>query len=342
MSFFGVTIEEVEKVWSHPNADKLDLASLKGMLFQFVVGKGNWNPGDSCLYFPVDSIVPIELQKKLGVEGRLSGKAKNRIKTIKLRGEISQGMIGPITLLDGFNGEKTPENITKYFGIVKYEPEPVFFGSGKLLPLPSGMSVYDIEGADRYEDVLNRMMDLRVNITEKLEGTNFSIMYKRFEDKIYVNTHRRTIVLDEGKTHTAWECAKDQGLIDLIKTFDGNEIIIYGELCGPGIQKNIYKLKDHRVFLFDIKVDGRYYDPDKFKNITNGFDVVPEIADGITLRDWLNGNSIQDASNGKSLLGNTKREGIVVRPMIGEFDEILRSRLILKQRSPEYLAKSGN
>lgn len=60
MSEFGVTLEKISKIWEHPNADRLELASIEGMTYQFVVPKGQYIEGDAVLYFPVDSLIPQE------------------------------------------------------------------------------------------------------------------------------------------------------------------------------------------------------------------------------------------------------------------------------------------
>lgn len=193
MSFFGVTIEKIECVWKHPNADRLDICRLKDKKFNFVIERNLWTSGDRCLYFPVDSLLPDELMAELGVatitEGgsiadkKLCGPYKNRIKTLKIRGEISQGMIGPISLIEPsigdeknagkqglFPQDQTSEKITEYLGVTKYEPPIIFDANADLVPLPEGLSVYDIEGADRYTTVAEVLMDRWVVISEKVEG----------------------------------------------------------------------------------------------------------------------------------------------------------------------------
>lgn len=96
--------------------------------------------------------------------------------------------------------------------------------------------------------------------------------------------------------------------------------------------------------MFDIKIGGRYVAPDAFENwLPDPMVRVPVLAKGVTLREWLNGRGIQEASNGMSLLNpNVRREGIVIKPMTEEyvdFGDGHRQRLIIKQRSPLYLAK---
>jgi RNA ligase (TIGR02306 family) len=93
MSTFKVSVETLDRVWKHPGADLLELASVAGMSFQFVVLKDKHKAGDTVLYFPIDSLMPPELIETLGLTGRLAGKEQNRLKTIKLRKAISQGLV---------------------------------------------------------------------------------------------------------------------------------------------------------------------------------------------------------------------------------------------------------
>ena len=116
--------------------------------------------------------------------------------------------------------------------------------------------------------------------------------------------------------------------------------MIYGEICGPGIQGNIYRLSEPTVFVFDIKINGQWLAPAKFVDTAYeyGLTTVPILSEGITLENWLNGKTIKQASNGESKLFKTDREGIVIRPMKEQYCELLKGRLVLKQRSPVYLS----
>ncbi len=226
----------------------------------------------------------------------------------------------------------------------KYEP-PVLFGrEGRLLPLPPDVPVYDIEGADRFPAVLAELLDLEVSITEKLEGSNISVTWR--EGRAWVNQRQHTIEPLPGVVHSFWKVAESQGLIkaaERISAEAGEAVTLHGEFLGPGVQSNIYKLKDHAVHLFDVRIGGRCVAVAPFREILVRHGIgpaVPELARSISLRDWLAGRTIQEAANGQSVLAAVAREGIVVRPMEERFCPDLHGRLILKQRSPSYLAGS--
>src|SRR5258708_3194899 len=93
MSSFAVSLERIAAVWNHTNADRLEMAEVESMSYQFVIAKGSCKAGDRVVYFPIDSLLPDALIETIGLKGKLAGPAGNRIKTVRLRGEISQGVV---------------------------------------------------------------------------------------------------------------------------------------------------------------------------------------------------------------------------------------------------------
>lgn len=343
MSFFGVTIERIDRVCSIPGADRIEIASLAGMDFQFVVPKGRYGAGDQVLYIPADSILPNDLIEKLGLTGKLSGKHKNRVKTVVLRGEISQGLVADTDLVPRGMLDSSPDEITKYLGVTKWDPPENIVSYAKLLPIPDGIGKYDIESADRYIDAARLLMDQPVLITEKLEGQNFSVMAKP-DDTIMVNMRNNTIIEIEGIENTFWKIARNEGIIDFAKALcskHGQNVIMYGEAIGHGIKGNIYGRKNQKAPIFDIRVAHKWMPPGEYlaECCRAGIETVPVLSRQEVLQEWLDGRTIKQSSNGQSQLEDCKREGIVIRPLEEQYLPGF-GRLILKQRSPEYLAKS--
>lgn len=339
MAFFGVTIETIEKVWDHPNADRLSLAKMKGLAFQFVIGKNQFQEGQKVLYFPIDAVLTQELIEKMGMVGKFSGKDKNRIKTLKLRQQISQGFVmPPEKLLTPEQMGLSSEELTDLLKVTKYEPPVTFSKDGFLLELPEGCSKYDIEGADRFGQIVEILMDQEVVVFEKMEGTNHSVFKS---EALFVNQRNNTIKEKENSTHSYWEVARKTKLVEYMQK--QNNMAIYSEFCGPSIQKNIYALKEGTLFVFDIKKDGKWVDfktfqeeVEKLKKET-GVSVAPILFVG-KLKDYLQGKSIQEVSNGFSVVNpKVLREGIVVKPVVEQYHQDI-GRLIIKQRSPEYLS----
>jgi RNA ligase (TIGR02306 family) len=119
MSTLIVEITKVLDINKHPNADKLELITVKG--WQVVAQKDLYKIGDLVIYCPIDAVLPVELSDKMDVTKYLS---KGRVKTVKLRGEYSQGLLIPISFIDDdilksvFEGE----DVKEVLGITKYEP----------------------------------------------------------------------------------------------------------------------------------------------------------------------------------------------------------------------------
>ena len=270
MSFFGVTIETISNIRPIAGADKIELASLEGSTFQFVVGKDAFKNGESVLYFPVDSVISDATIAKLGLTGKLAGSQHNRVKTVKLRGQYSQGIVAKLNLLEGIPGLEpsthpvpTTEEITAFLGVHKFDPEenmPLYLQNNAYLRSLPGTSVYDIEGIDKFPDLVEKLMGLPVQISEKMEGSHASFTFKKIGDtyEFYVCQRRHSIVPKEGETHPYWVVAERLGIQDALKTLRDaigcDSVTLRGEMVGPGIQGNYYRLKEHDLYVFDVEI----------------------------------------------------------------------------------------
>src|SRR4051812_35217066 len=114
MSTLCVEVSKVEEVLTHPNADKLPLARIKGWIV--VIKKDEYKAGDEVVYFPIDSILPVELSDKLKCTQYLTNQ---RIRAARLRGVVSCGLLGP-------NEGKWPleTDLTEHYAVKKWEPPP--------------------------------------------------------------------------------------------------------------------------------------------------------------------------------------------------------------------------
>lgn len=346
MSTFAVTTEVVEKIWDHPNADRLQLAKLAGMDYQFVIPKDKYSEGQLVFFFPVDSLMPAYLLEYIGLTGKLSGKDKNRVKTIKLRGEFSVGLIAAPDELGMMTPTEVGLDFTEKLGVTKYEPPEFISKNAKTSSLPPELHVYDIESCERWPDVVEALMDIPVMITEKLEGSNYAALLRK-DGSFVVCTRRQSVEELEGQTHIWWEVTRRQNIKEFCEDITyrygmlPQTVTVRGELIGPGIQGNIYGLNKHELRIFDIEIDGTPVDAQQYLELMEGRpDYVPELCIGKTLRESLGGETTKQASTDKSILAPDKlREGIVIRPMTEQTYPKL-GRVILKQRSPEYLLKS--
>jgi RNA ligase (TIGR02306 family) len=354
MSRFAVTIERLARVWEHPNADRLALAQVESMSYQFVIAKGAFQTGDLVVYFPIDSLLPPPIISKLQLEGRLSGVEQNRLKTVRLRGEISQGIVGsPSLLLEQWDAQQplpVGQEVTELLGVSKYEVPHIAVTDGRLVGLPPLVSVYDIEGAERFGAVVAQLMATPVLITEKLEGSHFAITLN-IHDEISVSQRRYKIEPIDGKQHDWHRLAQALQLPQLLpqlrtalqeRGLAVDVLTLRGEVIGTGIQNNYYRLKQQQLKFFEMEVNGQALGGTDFVALAQEFALptVPILAAGVTLGAWLDQRVLASAADGVSAITPTcAREGIVIRPM-QEMIESGIGRVILKQRSPNYLAAS--
>ena len=213
MAEFQVKICRLDEVSPHPNADRLDVARIGG--WQIVVGKGDRRAGESAAYIPEQALVPEAVQKALGVEGRLAGSKKNRVKAIRLRGVLSQGLILPLAgeeLTHPETGEKKSfrigDDASAFLGITKYEPPVPVSMEGEAYPAPFRLPSYDVENWK--SDPTAVTPGTKVLITEKLHGTLCLIVFSGEE----------TIISSKGLS------AKNMGLKE-------NEKNVYHRISAP-------------------------------------------------------------------------------------------------------------
>ena len=354
MSKFKVEVKTISEVIRHPNADRLVIYKVDGIAYQFISNKV-YQVDDQVVYFPIDSVMPPELIELFELGTMLAGKDHNRVKTVRLRKEYSQGFIADdITIAEYLKVPPTNlvlMDLTEALGVTKWEPPPTPCKNGDLVSLPPGLSMYDIEGCDNYPDLVQHLIDhkIPVTITEKLEGQNFSVTVDK-EGKQYVSQRRFSIVeREEGGMHDMWEVARREGILDLAQKIledqGADDVTIYGEHCGPGVQGNYYDLKERTVWFFDMKINGMWVSDVDLRPLLKEFDaldkLVPVLGTEVQLDEWLDGQPVNQASYGKSVINNQKlREGIVIKPSREMVAPNGLGRLILKQRDQTYLCKT--
>ena len=363
MSDFRVEICRVEKVENHPNADRLEMVQVKG--WNCVVSKNSFSEGDLCLYIPIDSILPEELEKKIFGEDSKIRLDKHRVRTIKLRGVISQGLViepGKIGIC-----AKEGQDLTSYLGILKYEPPealPSAYGTCNKIKkryINSNFHKYtDISNIKNYPKVFEESD--WVSITEKIHGTSVRLGWVKNEantiwekvKKLFGLLEPYTFIFGSRNVQLSYKnknkyyydsnvYAKTSIDYDLKNKLKNGEIL-YGEIIGPGIQKRYsYGCKEGetKFYAYDVMIDDRWLDVEEFKSFCEERQIprVQEIYSGFfdmdLVKEFTEGASIIDP------IGQPIREGCVVKP-IEEKSNSYIGRKVLKSISSEYLLLKNN
>jgi len=330
------TIREIEEIKPIPEADKICAYRVGGWWVVDTINKYDVN--DLAIYCEVDSWIPHELAPFLskGQEPReYNGVKGERLKTVKLRGQVSQGLLLPSTILDELGlwplaGDPVGHNLTNQLNIQKWEPPIPSQLQGKMRGnFPHFIPKTDQERCQNLrKDIFDTHKDDVYEVTTKLDGSSMTVYVKDGE----VHVCSRNIDLIETEGNTFWNTAREQNIIDTLLELSsekGEEYAIQGELIGEGIQGNPEKLTGHKFFLFDIysitagrylKVDERYSILDRLNMNGASIEHVPIIDQHVFLTtEYKTIDDLLNFAEGPSLNPQTKREGLVFKSWDSDF-----------------------
>ena len=306
-------------------ADMIELSIVDG--WKVVVAKNvGHKVGDMVIYCEIDSFLPIkdefEFLRKTSYKKMSDGMEGFRLKTIKMRGQVSQGLILPMSVVEYTNVQfEVGMDVTNLLGITKYEPPIPAELSGKVKGLfPSFLRKTDEERVQNltkeYEEWRHQSKH-RFYVTEKLDGSSATYYIKDGEFGVC----SRNLELLETEGNTFWKVARDLKLEEKLREF-GRNLCIQGELIGEGIQGNPYKIKGHTVRFFNVfDIDSRtYYGLPMFlATMQHGLklETVPLLTN-LTMELPQTIDECLAFAEGKSQLNsNAEREGVVIRSMDG-------------------------
>lgn len=278
------TIRQISSVDVHPNADLLDIVSVDG--WKVITKKGEFAVGDFCVYFEIDSFLPVkpefEFLRKSCFKSTPHLGDGFRLKTIRLRGQLSQGLVIPLRDLPAASDESIKPglydpstgnfDVTEVLGVQKWEPPlaPCLSGQAKGF-FPSFIPKTDQERAQNLvHEIYNAFNEGGLfEVTMKLDGSSCTVYFKDGE----VGVCSRNLELkmnDDNKDNTFIKTARETKLLDALTQL-GLNIAVQGELMGPGVQGNRENLPGHTLFVFDIfNIDtGRKLNPKEREGVYN-------------------------------------------------------------------------
>lgn len=324
------SVQKVDKIWEHPNAERLNLVRVLG--WQCVSNKeNNFREGDKVIYLEIDSVLPDGPEWSEFLRGR-----KFRVKTIKLRGEISQGLVMPLNILPERQYE-VGQDVTDLLGVTKYAPPEV---GVRLAGDTAGLFPAYVNKTDetRLQSVLGVLKELEGQtcyITVKMDGTSSTFSHHNGETQVC----SRTRALKEGDS-VWWRLEKKYNILNSLKEF-GN-VAVQGEICGPGIQKNKMGLRELDLFVFDVFDinEQSYFNYNEFIDFCNifGLQTVPIVRDDYTIKPEDDIQKFLHMAKGKYPNGHP-REGIVVRPLEEMYSDRLHGRTSFKVINNDFLLK---
>ena len=267
-------IVRIKEVIPHPNADLLDIAKVGG--WNVVIKKGDFSVGDLAVYFSIDSWIPHELAPFLSKGSEPSvynGVKGERLRTIKLRGAVSQGLllktnqlvfaietksIGPdssaVLRIEKLDHEGA--DLTEILGIQKWEaPIPAHLTGQVRGQFPTQyMPKTDQPRIQSfYDEIIQFGEDKTYEVSLKIDGTSFTIF--KVEDELRCCSRNLELKInEENRNNTLIKIAKDIG------HKIPNNMAFQMEVYGEGIQGNKEKIKGQTYAIFDVyDIENQHY-----------------------------------------------------------------------------------
>jgi len=322
------SIQKIKSLEPISGADSIEMARVLG--WQLVVKKGEFQVNDFCVYFEIDSILPER------AEFEFLRPRSFRIKTIKLRGQISQGICFPISILPNDFTIEEGKDLTEFMDVKQFEaPIPFYLAGIKKGPFPDFIPKTDETRAQTLIEILKQHQGEKCYITEKLDGSSITIYLKDGSFGVC----SRNLELVEELENSLWKLARELDIENKLKLLGGN-FALQGEAVGKSIQSNTLNLKGHSIYFFNIfDIDNQTYLNFKdFKETIQkiGLETVPIIKEDYILNPDM--NALVELSIGKSLINKDGwREGIVVRPITEK--KLEGERFSFKVINPNFLLK---
>jgi RNA ligase (TIGR02306 family) len=324
------SIQVIKNIENIENSDTLAVATING--WKVVVKRNEYKINDLVIYCEIDSWIPHELAPFLSKDRKVpreyNGIAGERLKTVKLRGQISQGLILSISILNNINLE-VETDVSEILNIQKWEaPVDLKMRGESKGNFPSQIPKTDETRIQNFKDY-SKLLNQKYYVHEKLEGSSITI-YK-IDGEFGVCS--RNLNLKKNDENKYWYAVKKLNLIEKLKDYDN--IALQGELLGPGIQANIYRLSDYEIYFFNVynvQTDEYFSELASFEffNLLN-LKKVPLIAEDFELPE--NIDTLIQLSDGESRLNSkTQREGLIYRNNENE-------RISFKAISNNYLLK---
>lgn len=357
------SIKTIREVRNIPESDNLEHYRVDDWWVVDTIGK--YSVGDSVVYCEIDSWIPHDLVPFLskGKDPReFNGVKGERLRTVKLRGAISQGLLLPIEsntktiIIDGVSYLfcsvmwDEDDDVTECLGIQKFErqDEPQLAGNARGL-FPSRFQKTDETRIQSCMRAVEHQIDLysdRWQVEEKLEGSSMTIGMDG--DEIHVCSRNLSLKLDDSNERNSFvKAAKASGLLELLPEICGHydlDLAFQGELIGEGIQGNIYNLKGHqwRIFnIFDVTNQQKILPQTRTNMIAEINDLFglqlqssPIVGYAVNIGDLSVAQILALADGDSALLVGRQREGLVFKHMVNpDFSfKAISDNYLLKQK----------
>ena len=350
------SIRRISDIRPIAGADRIVVAQVDG--WECVVQKDEFHVGDRVVYIEVDSVVPER------PEFEFLRDRKFRVRTIKLRGQVSQGLVLPLSILPTGNYEDGAD-VTDVLGVTKYDPQiqqealllqqqqktsrskfikflmrfkwyrKLFLKPKRKVGFPEWIAKTDetrIQNLTTLFD-MERKSGTEFSVTEKVDGQSATYYLHRLSKRRFeFGVCSRNIHLETPDNSSYWTIAKKYDIENVLKKLVGDydTIVMQGEICGDGIQGNKYHISGYEMFVFNLIFPDHKCTTAEIAKLVEpfGLKTVPIVEEGKKLPETI--AELVEYSKGYSTVRKQqKREGVVMRNM--------NSNISFKVINPDFL-----
>jgi RNA ligase (TIGR02306 family) len=349
------SVQRIREIRPIEGADAIELAIINS--WQVVVAKNvGHKVDDFVVYCEIDSFLPIreefEFLRKSSYK-KMGDQEGFRLNTIKLRGQVSQGLVVPIHVLPLLEMVHEGQDVTEMLGIVKYEPPVPAQLAGKATGyFPSFLRKTEEERCQnltREYETWKLSSEHQFYVSEKLDGSSSTFYVRDGEFGVCSRNLdlcrpepfvEGMVMCDDGierpkKENTFWKVARELNIEENVVDM-GRNLAIQGEIIGEGIQGNPYRIKGQtlRVYnAFDIDTQ-EYLGFEDLKLTTRALclEMVPIIDEEFTLPETI--DELLKFAEGKSTLNAAaEREGYVIRSHDMKISfKVISNNFLLKEK----------
>lgn len=340
------SIQRIIKIEPIEGADKIELAYVLG--WQCVVNKGQFKPMDLAVYFEIDSFLPVKPE----FEFLRTSSYKNtsimgegfRLKTMKFRGQVSQGLLLPVSQFHELSDNlELGTDVSEILGVRKWEIEERVTTGGTIKgTLPYSIPHTDETRVQAVPELIKAFAGLKYYISTKMDGSSHSIGVD--ENGFHVTGHNYEYK-DDGNS-SFYNFVNKQDYHDRIVSYKESKglqsLVLQGEFCGAGIQKNRLKLTSPEWYVFTVIVNGKRVGLRQMLDICNELELttvpIEEVGVDLPYR-YPTVESLLQRADGDYPKGG-KKEGIVIRPTEPVYSDLIGTALSMKVVSNKYLLKN--
>ena len=339
------SVQRVWKVEPIEGADNIELVHVLG--WQCVATKGQFRPMELCIYFEIDSFLPIDprfefLRASSYKKTNLMGEGF-KLKTMRFRGQLSQGLVMPLSDFPELGYTHIGDDVTEALGVRKWEiEEAATTGGTKIAELPYTVPHTDETRVQAEPTLIQEFKGLPYYISTKMDGSSHSLSVD--EDGFHVTGHNYEYK-DDGKC-SFYEFVKERGypenMIDYVSDLGIDSLTIQGEFCAPGIQGNRLRLKKPEWYVFTVILNGKRLGLTEMIKTCGllGMETVPieEVGEDLPSK-YPTVEALLDRADGEYPNGG-KKEGIVIRPIDPVYSPTVLGPLSMKVVNNKYLLKN--